>query len=140
MRYCVLFLCYFLAQHLNAQTLHIQISGLRNNLGQVQIQFFTSKESFDEEIPAFSKLAPKAALVKGILNVTYTNIPSGTYGVAILDDENSNKKMDYGLLLPKEGFGFSDYYHRGMSRPDYNKFKFTLGKELKSVQIKVRYM
>ena len=124
----------------NAQTLQIQISGLRNNLGQVQIQFFTSKESFDKEIPAFYKLAPKATVTNGNLNVNYTNIPLGVYGVAILDDENGNKKMDYGFILPKEGFGFSDYYHSGMTRPDYNKFKFTLGKEPKTVHIKLRYM
>ena len=75
----------------------------------------------------------------GALIVSYAVKP-GTYGIAILDDENNNQKMDYGLLLPKEGFGFSDYYHTGMSQPDFRKFSFVMGNASKTVFIKLRYL
>lgn len=88
----------------------------------------------------FIKTAAKTGLVKDALHLTYADIKPGIYGIAILDDENKNEKMDYGLILPKEGFGFSDYYHTGMKRPKFDSFDFVLKNEIKSVEIKVRYL
>ena len=125
---------------LHAQIVNLNFSGIRSAKGSIRIQFFDTKKNFDDEKPVIIKTLSKAAFNKGSLKVTYKDIPTGTYGIAILDDENDNKQMDYGLILPKEGFGFSDYYHSGMTRPDFNKFKFTLGKETKDIQIKLRYL
>lgn len=47
--------------------------------------------------------------------------------------------MDYGWVYPKEGFGFSNYYHTGWSKPTFYEFNFNL-KADKSVGMKVRYM
>jgi len=57
-----------------------------------------------------------------------------------LDDEDFDREMAYGLFLPKEGFAFSDYYHTGMSKPGFEDFDFTLGKENKTVIMKIRYL
>src|SRR5262245_41093354 len=130
----------FGSMDLKAQTLTIHISEIRNTSGSIRIQFFDTKEHFDDEKPLFTKTAEKTSIVEGVLHVTYTGIPPGTYGIAILDDENNNEKMDYGIFLPEEGFGFSDYFHTGMSRPDFNKFKFSYGKEGKEVFIRIRYL
>lgn len=43
-------------------------------------------------------------------------------------------------MLPNEGFGFSNYYHKGMSQPSFNQFDFYLKKETKEIEIKIRYM
>ena len=66
----------------------------------------------------------------------------GEYGLSLLDDENNNTKMDYNFIgLPKEGFGFSNYYHTGFTKPHFNTFKFKhLKNNLAKVVIKVRYM
>jgi uncharacterized protein (DUF2141 family) len=50
--------------------------------------------------------------------------------------------MEYNFIgIPKEGFGFSDYYHSGLTKPKFDAFKFTLEKEKKKkITIKVRYM
>lgn len=68
-----------------------------------------------------------------------TGFSPGTYGVALLDDEDSDTKMDYGLVMPKEGFGFSDYYHTGWSSPKFDDFKFELNGN-KSIKIQIRYL
>lgn len=124
----------------NSQTLTIQFSGIRNNQGQLQIQFYDSQDNFAKEKPLFTKLVPKSAIVNGQTTIHYQGLKPGTYGIAILDDENGNKKMDYGLVLPKEGFGFSDYYHSGMTRPEFDDFRFELTAAKKVVQIKLRYL
>jgi uncharacterized protein (DUF2141 family) len=66
----------------------------------------------------------------------------GVYGLCLLDDENNNGKMEYNFLgMPKEGFGFSDHYHTGITKPKFDSFKFTLSKNQdKDVTIKVRYI
>ena len=122
------------------QTLNVHISGIRNNSGVIQLVFYTTSESFEKEKPMLTKIIPKTGMVNGTLSASYTGLKPGTYGVAILDDENTNQKMDYGLILPKEGFGFSDYYHTGMSRPKFAQFSFILGTADKTVQIRIRYL
>ncbi len=59
-------------------------------------------------------------------------------GVSLLDDENSNLKLDFGLLFPKEGHAFSDYHHTAIRKPVYEDFRFHLT-ENKSVLMKMKY-
>ena len=59
----------------------------------------------------------------------------------MLDDENNDTEMEYNWVgIPQEGFGFSDYYHTGLSRPVLADFDFVLGEEGKAVTMKIRYM
>lgn len=140
-RHSLLFFLFFCFFSVSAQTLHIQVSGLRNTLGNIRLAFYSNAQSFDEEKPLFVRKVSKKELLENKLLITYNDLKPGVYGIAILDDENTNDKMDYGWVLPEEGFGFSDYYHSGMTRPTFEKFDFTLNKEeTKSVKIKVRYL
>ncbi len=136
-KFCVFFI--LMSACVLAQTITLHVTGIRSNSGSIRIQFFDTKKNFDDEKPLFTKTAPKMSMNGGALIVSYAVKP-GTYGIAILDDENNNQKMDYGLLLPKEGFGFSDYYHTGMSQPDFRKFSFVMGNASKTVFIKLRYL
>lgn len=140
MQKLVLFVLLSLGTFCRAQSVTLHFSNLRNTKGFLQIQFFDSEEHFKKEQALFTKLVSKADVKDGKLNVSYSGLKAGTYGIAILDDENSNKKMDYGLVLPTEGFGFSNYYHTGMTRPSFSDFSFMLGTEKKEIQIKVRYL
>lgn len=123
-----------------AQSLKINITGLRNNAGVVRMGFYTNNDSFDKEEALFVKTESKASMANGVLSITYTNLKPGLYGVALFDDENNNDKVDYGWFLPKEGFGFTNYYHTGITKPNFSKFSFILGTGPKVVEIKVRYL
>lgn len=120
-------------------TVTVTITNIRSNTGRIQIQLFRTSAAWEAET-AYKELYVSKSSMKN-KSVTYTiyGLASGTYGVTLLDDENVNKKMDYGLVLPKEGFGFSDYYHTAWSKPDFSTFSFYL-KGDKSVTVKVRYM
>ena len=69
------------------------------------------------------------------------NLDSGTYGISVLDDENVNNRMDYNFIgIPKEGFGFSNYFHTGLSKPHFDKFKFEIKKgKVALIDIRLRY-
>ncbi len=134
------FVFIFLSFTAFGQILKVNISGIRNSSGTIRVCFYNTSESFDKEKPMIIKIEPKTKVANGGLSISYTSLKPGVYGIAILDDENSNQKMDYGLILPKEGFGFSDYYHTGMSHPKFESFDFVLKNEDKTVQIKLRYL
>ena len=68
------------------------------------------------------------------------NLKSGIYGIAFLDDENENGEMDYSFFIPQEGFGFSNYIHSGLQRPDFDEFKFIVSKNKStSINLVVKY-
>ena len=123
------------------QTLNIQVSGIRNSSGNIRLAFYSNSQSFDDEKPLFIRTVPKKDIAKNNMKISYSDLKPGVYGIAVLDDENVNEKMDYGWVLPKEGFGFSDYYHKGMTRPKFDSFDFVLtNNDLKTVEIKIRYL
>ena len=134
-------LCLFLRIYYGiGQTLHIHVSDIRSPAGNIRLAFYSNSQSFDQEKPLFIRKVPKRDLTNNCLKITYSDLKPGVYGIAILDDENANEKMDYGWVLPDEGFGFSDYYHKGMTRPKFDSFDFVLGNDEKTVKIKVRYL
>jgi uncharacterized protein (DUF2141 family) len=47
-------------------------------------------------------------------------LPPGEYGVVAIHDENKNHKLDRNFIgIPKEGFGFANNPHVGLSAPSY---------------------
>ena len=65
-------------------------------------------ESFQKEKSFLEKRFAKNSISNGEMKVQFSLEP-GTYGLSLLDDENSDGKMEYSFLkLPREGFGFSD--------------------------------
>ena len=127
---------------LSSQTLKVSITGLRNNKGSVIMGFYNNDKAFEDETPLFTKLESKASTVNHVLTLNYTGIKPGTYGIVLLDDENNNNKMDFGWILPEEGYGFSNYWHTSLTKPKVAKFSFTISNanENKAVEIKVKYM
>lgn len=123
-----------------SQTLSIEISGIRNAKGKICLAFFRNEKDFKSETPAFTKTIYKSEAKNGIINVKYTDIKTGQYGIALLDDENGDGKMNYSFFIPTEGFGFSDYYHNGLKKPAFSNFCFNFKDVDKTVKIKVRYM
>lgn len=48
------------------------------------------------------------------------NLAPGDYGVVTIHDENGNQKLDRNLIgIPKEGFGFANNPHVGLSAPPF---------------------
>ncbi len=120
-------------------SIKLKITNIRNTSGRIQVQFYRSQESFNNQTPWKVVQVPKGQMKEKTIYYEINDIPEGTYGIAILDDENSNKEMDYSLFKPKEGFGFSNYYHTAWSQPKFDDFKFFLNKNT-DVSLKLRYV
>ena len=131
------------AQSLHAQALIVQVEGLRSDLGTVRVGFYDSPEQWASKRSNFQRHGAKRGLPAGggTLVLRYEDVPPGRYGIAIADDENDNGGMDWGVLLPKEGFGFSNYYSTRLRRPDFEEFAFTHSADGDTVvTVRVRYL
>ena len=133
-------LLFVFCYNLNAQKLTVKITNLRNDRGIIYLSFFDDNKSLKNETPLFSKTLSKENIYNNGLIVSFNDIPPGTYGVALLDDENSNNEMDYRFFIPQEGYGFSNYYHTGISKPHIDEFSFNFGKQDLEIDIKIKYL
>ncbi len=121
-------------------SLTVEVDELRNSTGLVQFALYNKDGSIpDENYKRFYKKLTKK-IVNGSSTVTFNNLPEGKYAVNILHDENTNGKIDKGLILPKEGIGFSNYQFIGLTnRPTFSKAAFKLESNLK-IGVHVIYM
>lgn len=121
-------------------TITVIIKNVRSANGRIQLDLYRNQEEYEARKGQYTAYVTKKGLLNGKLKYVYTNVPiSSYYGLALFDDENSNGSIDYGWFVPKEGFGFGDYYHTKWSTPHFNDFKFYLTSD-KTVTMKVRYL
>jgi len=103
-------------------TLRIQVDGLRNAKGKVGTVIFKSPDGWPEDTAKAFRHGP-ADISPSTLKATviWENLPPGKYGVALIHDENGNRKLDRNLFgIPKEGFGFANNPHVGLSTPPFS--------------------
>jgi len=122
----------------HAGTLKINISGLKNNKGFIELVIYKNEKNFPKEGAHYKLYKLKIANKQSVLSIK--NMPEGTYAIALMHDENSNKKMDKNILgMPKEGFGFSNNPRVVFKEPTYNECKFNVKASEKLVSIKMIY-
>ena len=115
--------------------------GIRSTEGQMIINIFTTEKNFDEGKPIKRVKFKKKNIVSGVM-VSNFDLEPGVYGFCLIDDENNDNDINYGLFgIPKEGFGFSNFYLSGLRKPKFELFKFTVSKDQRQkVYMKIRYM
>jgi uncharacterized protein (DUF2141 family) len=121
-------------------TLTIEVKDLRNSNGSVLFALYNREDAFPDEHykKYFKKLTGE--IVNGASSVTFKNLPAGKYAVNILHDENNDGKIKKGLILPKEGIGFSNYQTIGFSnRPTFLKASFNVQSD-KKIKVNIIYL
>jgi uncharacterized protein (DUF2141 family) len=96
-----------------AGDLTVSITGLRSDAGRVLICLFSEASSRVDEFPDCDKGAPirndKIAISGGAAQISYKALPSGTYAIAFIHDENMDDALDTNFLgIPTEGIGVSN--------------------------------
>lgn len=124
---------------MQAYTLKIEFENIRFTQGQLLIGIYHDEESWKRRKPAREILVSKKDILNGMITANIEGLSPGNYGLAVLDDANSNEIVDFGWVFPKEGFGFSNYYHESLRLPRYKDFAFDLAQDL-TVKVKFRYL
>ena len=136
----LIFSLFFLVEIAHTQSIRIEISGIRSDKGVMVVSLFENQKQFKSDQPVVIKKFTKEKLKDNTLIVRLNDLTPNAYGIVVLDDENNNGEMDYQLTRPTEGFGFSNYFHKGLFRPKFDDFSFELKNEDISVDVVMRYI
>lgn len=119
----------------------VQIEGIETTEGKIILSAFKTNEQFQDELPILNFNVDKSLAVNGKIHTTI-QLPYGNWGLTLLDDENNDDEMEYNFIgIPEEGFGFSNYYLSGLSKPDLEDFDFEVTPtDSLEIKIKIRYM
>jgi uncharacterized protein (DUF2141 family) len=94
------------AQAQQGNTISVPVSGLHNNNGNVRCGLYNSAASFPNDGQQFQGVV--APIANQQATCVFSNVPPGTYAVAVFHAEHGEEKMQTGLFgQPKEGYGFS---------------------------------
>ena len=117
----------------------IELDMLENFEGSIQLSLFTGPDGFpDDWEKAFT--SKTVAVTPEMKEIRLEDIPYGTYGLAIIHDENENYKLDTNFFgVPKEGYGFSNNARGRFGPPDYSDTAFKLETETLVLQIEMKY-
>ncbi len=116
----------------------ITVTDIRNQEGVIRFKFYDEDTPFPDDEGFLRVIVSKSTVKDNTFTATYYGFPSRRMGIALLDDENDNWKLDVAWFLPKEGHAFSDYYHTSLRRPVYSDFSFLLTGN-KHVTMKMKY-
>lgn len=115
--------------------INVDILNVKNNIGNISIGLFNSKDTFLSK--PFKGLILKTQ--SNTMKCQFQNIPNGTYAIALYHDENLNKKLDKNFFgIPKEGYGFSNNAKPLFGPPSFEKAKFVVNNDA-NLTIKLNY-
>lgn len=138
--FCVasLLLCTSFTKPLATGTLQIQVTGLRNNDGFVNMTLFRGEDGFpSEDSKSFKKASVK--IENKTCTIVFNDVPQGEYAIAMMHDENDNKKMDFKLGIPQEGYGASNDAKAMFGPPKYKDAMFRFTTSETTLKLKMRY-
>lgn len=70
----------------------------------------------------------------------FDNLPSGTYALAVIHDENGNGKLDTVMGIPREGFGFSRNPAIRFGPPSFKSARVAITDGATDETVKVKYL
>jgi uncharacterized protein (DUF2141 family) len=120
--------------------LEVKITGIRNDTGMLGCQVFSASTGFPNDSDK-ARAGIYVPIKSGTAACLFTALPTGTYAVAVLHDENNNKVLDTNTFgIPKEGYGVSNNKTYAMSQPKWDESRFNIATgEKKQIAIQLRY-
>ena len=120
--------------------IHVDISGLRSDKGQVLCALFSSAEAFPTKADkAVARLTARIADHQAVCD--FTGVAAGTYAVSVVHDENSNGKLDRNFIgMPREGVGASNDAKGHMGPPKFSAASFQYKGGRLDLKIHVNYL
>ena len=120
--------------------IHVDISGLRSDQGQMLCALFSSAEAFPKKADkAVARLTAK--IVDHQAACDFTGVAPGTYAVSVVHDENANGKLDTNFIgMPREGVGASNDAKGHMGPPKFSAASFAYAGGRLDLKIHVNYL
>lgn len=117
-----------IAQH---GSIEIKVNGIENNDGVILIGLYSEGEKFPDFDMSYAGASPKAN--KMGTTYTFTEIPAGTYAIAVWHDEDEDQTLDKNILgIPRENYGFSNNVFGTFGPPDFEDAAFKVESDEKT--------
>jgi uncharacterized protein (DUF2141 family) len=120
-------------------SLTVDVEGLRNGGGVVQLALFRTAEGYPQhaEVAARTRTVP-VELPTTV--VTFDDLEPGTWALAVLHDENANGRLDTTFIgVPKEGIGASRDATRRLGEPRFDDARFEVGETDLHLRVAMKY-
>lgn len=118
-------------------SLQVEIVKLRSNKGMIRLCLTTDPKNFPD---CKGANAIKHSVPATTTRINFEGLPPGTYGLAVIHDENGNSKLDTVMGMPKEGFGFSNNPGIGFGPPKFKTTSFVVGTTAEQQQVRIKYL
>lgn len=116
-------------------TLRVEITGIKNTDGLIEIGLYNKASTFPSTTEQFRVQRVKVTAPK--TTVVFSDIPIGVYGISVYHDKNKDKKCNLNWIgYPTEGFCFSNNFKPFLSAPKFKDVQFIVKKN-KTIQIKM---
>ncbi len=112
------------------------IRNLRSSTAPVIVSIYGTENDFPAPTGQFKEYKFNA---KGnVLTAKISDVPFGTYAIALYQDENSNGKIDKNFIgYPTEGFAFSNNFKPTVKAPSFKNCAFNYSKASSTLRIKM---
>jgi uncharacterized protein (DUF2141 family) len=126
------------AEAQQGNTISVPVSGLHNNTGDVRCGLYNSAATFPTNGQQFQGVV--APIANQQATCTFTNVPPGTYAVALFHAERGQTKMDTGMFgMPRDGYGFSRNAKIGMGPPSFSDAAYSYAGGAVSFPVAITY-
>lgn len=121
----ILVASFLMTQSLYAADLEVVVRGFEDNQGAAIISLHNNKDTFPSEISKAFRMTT-AKINNKTVSVTFTDVPAGTYALAVVHDQNSNGELDTNFLgIPQEGVVVSGSGSKSFGAPAYEDSVFS---------------
>jgi uncharacterized protein (DUF2141 family) len=122
-------------------TLTVRVTGARNTKGKIWVTLFRDAQGFpDDPSKAIRQQSVEIDPSGMSAQVTFRDVPQGTFAVSVLHDENGNGKMDKNFVgMPKEGYGASNNPRKKSRPPSFDEAKFSFNASEQPIEIGLIY-
>jgi uncharacterized protein (DUF2141 family) len=118
--------------------LTVTVTSIRNDNGHIAASLFNGEKGFpgDDMRAVGHQISP---INDRKATVVFDDLSPGSYGVALLHDENRNHKMDSNRFgFPREGYGISNNPRPTRRGPKYGDARFVVTPDSKEQRIVVK--
>jgi uncharacterized protein (DUF2141 family) len=132
-------LLFTLAERVAAQTpktctLTVHVTEIQNANGNLLVALRRDANTVVETRTI--EIDPKSLAAQTV----FQNLPEGSYGVAVIHDENKNGKLDFNEMgMPIEGYGHSNNPAKRPGPPNFDETKFQITAPRTSIEVKLIY-
>ena len=104
-------------------TITIEVLNIKDKEGSLFVGLFNKEEGFPKNENTYRSLVLE---VNGTnMKMSFDDIPSGTYAIALYHDENNNRVLDKNLFgIPSEDYAFSNNIKPMFSAPKFEEVQF----------------